>query len=166
MTLHLHGATATLHDHVARAVGDFDVVRSAIDDGNDLVLETAVVRANVRSLGELARWLLAPRRRSRIASWTLVWPGPQPEGLSVPRLGMAAPRVLHAAHVARQGGLTVSTRGLPPCVLGPHAPHAVRGSTLAFADPCRACSSRARCDGVPSHYLDAFAADLELRALS
>lgn len=166
MTIQLHGASAAVHDHVAGVVGDFDVVRQAIDVAESTEVITAVVRSNVRSLAGLAQWLTAPRQRARVAVWTLTWPGPRRTGLALPRLGLIAPRILHAAQLARLGGLAVRTHGLPLCVLGPHARHAVLRTTEAFDERCDRCSARPRCDGVPRDYLDAYAADLELRVLS
>ena len=166
MTVQLHGASAAVHDHVVGTAGDFDAVRLAIDEADSIEVITAVVRSNVRSLAGLAQWLVAPARRHRITSWTLTWPGPTREGLALPRLGLIAPRVLHAAQLARKTGLDVRTRGLPLCVLGPHAQFSVRGSVAAFGDRCQGCTGRERCDGVPPDYLDVFAADLEFRALS
>ncbi|MCR9165694.1 MAG: hypothetical protein ACE37F_08070 [Nannocystaceae bacterium] len=165
MTVQLHGASASVHDHVAQADGDFDGACEAIRTGDAVDVVTAVTRANVRNLAALAQWLIAPEQRPHLASWTMLWPPPQPVGLAIPRLGMVAPRVLHAAALARRAGLVVKTRGLPPCVLGPHVQHSVRDTVMDFAEPCIACAARGRCDGVPRAYIDAFAADLELRAL-
>lgn len=165
MTVHLHGASATVHDHVAGVVGDFDVARQAIDDAESTEVITAVVRSNARSLAGLAQWLIASRQRDRVTAWTLTWPGPRRTGLALPRLGLIAPRVLHAAQLARLGGLVVRTRGLPLCVLGPHARHAVHRTAAAFDERCDRCNARPRCAGVPRDYLDAYAADLELRVL-
>lgn len=166
MTVQLHGASAVVHDHVAGIVGDFDVVLRMIEDAASTEVVTAVVRSNARNLATLAQWLIAPRQRDRVTSWTLRWPGPSRIGLALPRLGLIAPRVLHAAQLARRGGLTVRTRGLPVCILGPHARHSEPSPVTAFDGRCERCSARERCGGVPQEYLDAYAADLELRALS
>jgi len=159
----LFGATAAVHDHVAGS-GDFDAVFAQLEAAASVVVTTGVTRSNAHSLAALAQFLFEPRRRAKIESWTLVWPGPQPEGLALPRLGMVAPRVLHAAALGRKGGLTVFTAGLPTCVLGPHATFATPTQARAYAPPCDACPSRTGCPGVPAAYLEAFGRDLELRA--
>jgi len=158
--LRLHGASAAVHDHVVGTPGDFDEVCARLYGARAMELRTGVTRANVRSLAVLAEWIA--ERGFRIARWTLAWPGPQPAGLALPRLGLVAPRVLHAAALGRRRGLIVVTEGLPPCVLGPHAEHGRRVEARAWGDVCKACPSRARCDGVPQHYLEQFAGDLEL----
>ncbi len=165
MTLALHGATAAVHDHVAGRTGDFDAVVAALQEGDPVEVVSQVTRANVRDLAGLAQWLLEPTRRAKVRRWVLRWPGMQPPGVSLPRLGMVTPRVLHAAAMARQAGLEVGTSGLPPCVLGPHAPFAVATAARAYAQVCHGCTARPRCAGVPEPYLACFERDLELRAL-
>ncbi len=161
MKLGLHGASAAVHDHVAGVAGDFDDVCAQLRGATTAEVTTHVTRANARSLAELAQWL----GRHSVEQWRLVWPGPQADGLALPRLGMVAPRMLHAAAVGRQVGLIVETVGLPPCVLGPHAEHRRPTEARAFAEVCKACSARASCQGVPAAYLEHFERDLELRAL-
>lgn len=164
--LHLavHGPSARVHASVPGR--EFDDVKAAFEAADVVTVETAVTRSNARSLGALAQWLLRMHRGTRIERWTLCWPGTSPAGLSLPRLGMVTPRVLHAAELARRGGLTVETRGLPPCVLGPHARHAAAGVDVgAFAERCEGCGVRKRCGGVPRGYLEEFGRDLELRPL-
>ncbi len=165
MLLHLHGPTAAVHDHVAGRTGDFDVVLAALRAAAHVDVRTQVTRANTRSLAALAQWLAEPARRTKVRRWTLAWPGSGRPGLSLPRLGMVAPRTLHAAALARQAGLDVVTAGLPPCVLGPHAAFAVPVDPRAYAEICAGCDARASCPGVPRAYLEAFGRDLELRAL-
>lgn len=169
MTLALHGATAAIHDHVAAAPGDYDRVIALLRASDAADVVSGVTRANVRNLAALARWLVEPGVREKVRSWTLRWPGPGRPGLSPSRLGMVAPRVLHAANLARQAGLNAQTSGLPACVLGPHAefagvaPPQPDGKT--YGEACDGCRARTSCPGVPPAYLDAFAADLELRAI-
>ena len=156
----LHGASAHVHASVPDAE-DFDRQRQQLQ--TRARVETAVTRSNARNLAALAQWLV--ERRTHVERWTLYWPGPAPTGQSLPRLALVVPRVLHAAEFARRGGITVTTRGIPPCVLGPHAAHHEPSPERAFAPRCEACRSRASCPGVPAAYLDAFARDLELRPL-
>lgn len=165
MTLALHGTSAAIHDHVAGQPGDYDAVVAALRATEPVEVVSAVTRANVRNLAELARWLSEPSLSRSVRLWTLVWPGSQLPGLSQPRLGMVTPRVLHAATIARQAGLEVLTSGLPPCVLGPHAAFAAEATSRAYAGVCRGCDARATCPGVPQPYLETFGRDLELRAL-
>lgn len=162
--LQLHGSTAAVHDYVVGRDGDFDTVRAALKSSSASTVLTFVTRANTHVLATLGQWLL--EQRAHVASWVLRWPGPRRPGLALPRLGLVAPRVLHAAELARRGGLRVSTEGLPPCVLGPHARHRTPTPATAFATVCEGCSARPQCEGVPAEYLTAFGEDLELRALT
>lgn len=165
MKLALHGSSATVHDHVAGRAGDYDVVIATLQEAARVEVVSQVTRANARDLAALARWLSEPIRRGKVGHWTLLWPGTQQPGLSISRLGMVTPRVLHAAAMARTSGLEVVTSGLPPCVLGPHAEFAAAASPRAYAEVCNACTAKAGCPGVPQPYLEAFGRDLELRAL-
>ena len=172
MNIALFGATAAVHDHVdhvehvEHVVGarDFDAVCAQLEAGPPVVVTTGVTRSNARNLAAIAQFLSAPRRRPKVAAWTLAWPGPQPKGLALPRLAMVAPRVLHAAALGRKGGLTVFTAGLPLCVLGPHTTFAAPTDPRAYGPPCDTCPSKTGCSGVPAAYLEAFGRDLELRA--
>ncbi len=161
MTLALHGATAAIHDFVAGRAGDFDEVRTLLQAQNAAVVLTSVTRSNARNLAALAQWLLV--HRNRIERWCLRWPGPSLQGLAMPRLGMVAPRMLHAAELARRGGLQVVTHGLPICALGPYVAHREPGPAQAYAGICEGCCVQAACEGVPSQYLETFPRDLELR---
>ena len=163
MTLALHGATATIHDHVAGRKGDYDEMLTRLLRVNAAHVRTTVTRSNARSLAALAQWLLT--RRQHVDSWSLQWPGPCGAGLAMPRLGIVAPRVLHAAELARRGGLRVTTRGLPACVLGPHVQHREPIAPRTYVQACEGCSARATCEGVPAQYTLTFARDLELRTL-
>ena len=165
MKLALHGSSATVHDHVAGRAGDYDVAIAALRRAERVEVLSQVTRANVRELAGLARWLAEPARRGKVGRWTLHWPGTQQPGLSQSRLGMVAPRILHAAAMARKAGLEVLTSGLPTCVLGPHAEFAAAATSRAYAEVCNACAARATCPGVPQPYLESFGRDLELRAL-
>ncbi|MGH1345333.1 MAG: hypothetical protein ACRBN8_27470 [Nannocystales bacterium] len=165
MTLALHGATAAIHDHVAGQPGDYDEAISTLRAAAAVEIVSLVTRANVRNLAGLARWLSGPPLREKVRRWTLTWPGPQRHGLSPSRLGMVAPRVLHAASIARRAGLLVRTSGLPACVLGPHAEFAAPSTSHTFAEVCEGCDARPACPGVPESYLESFGKDLELRAV-
>lgn len=165
MTLRLHGPTAAVHDHITGGRGDFDQVMADLQQAEHTEVITEVTRTNVRNLAALARWLTEPVRAAKVTRWTLVWPGAQAPGLSLPRLGMVAPRILHAAALARKAGLEVATAGLPLCVLGPHAQFTAPGDPRAYASVCEGCDVRGQCPGVPAAYLQDFGRDLELRSL-
>ncbi|MBV1858334.1 MAG: hypothetical protein KUG77_07970 [Nannocystaceae bacterium] len=164
MTLALHGATAAIHDHVA-GPGDYDTVVTALRAASKVDIVSEVTRANVRNLAALAQWLTEPAWRGKVRRWTLRWPGYPSPGLSLPRLGMVTPRVLHAAAIARTAGLEVLTEGFPACVLGPHAEFAATAAPQAYAEVCDGCGAKTTCPGVPPSYLEAFERDLELRAI-
>lgn len=114
------------------------------------MVDTTVTRSNLHGLTALGRWLaergvagwgvtLARTSDSRLAKRTL------------PSLGLAAPRVLHALEAARSGGVEPFVRAFPLCVLGPFARWTVppgEAGSAPTAEPCDDCAARAACPGI------------------
>lgn len=155
----VHGSTADLHAFVDDGARSFDALCQSLDGSTPSVVTTDVGRANLRNLAELAHWLLD----RNVRAWRLRWPARSPEGLAPPRLGLAVPYMLHAAELARRGGLQTWLEGVPTCGLGPHFAARLPSPARAFAAACRDCTARADCCGVPPRYLEWFRDDLELR---
>jgi len=168
----IHGARPDVHDYHTDAPGSLDATVAGIqtlrEHGPDLqlVATTVVTRSSFRVLAELpvrlAGW--------GIGAWSLAWVEPRGAAASafdrlVPRLGLAAPFVLHAIATARRLGVPAFTSGLPHCVLGPFGDTALRADgddDARFGEPCTGCPARPRCPGVAPSYLARFG-DEELR---
>ncbi|MBL4683648.1 MAG: radical SAM protein [Nannocystaceae bacterium] len=161
--LSIHGARPEVHDYHTSATGSLtatlDGLRALRQRGPEItvVASTVVTRSNFRVLAELPARL----RAWGVTAWSLRWP--QTTGGAeaafdriVPRLGLAAPFVLHAAAVARREGLAVVIAGLPSCVLGPMAELAQTTRRRSHGEVCNGCPSYDGCPGVDAHYLRRF----------
>lgn len=161
--LSIHGARPEVHDYHTSATGSLtatlDGLRALRQRGPEItvVASTVVTRSNFRGLAELPARL----RAWGVTAWRLCWP--QAAGGAqaafdriVPRFGLAAPFVLHAAAAARREGLAVVTAGLPSCVLGPMAELAHTTRRRSHDEVCNDCPSYATCSGVDAHYLRRF----------
>lgn len=167
----IHGARPEVHDYHVNAPGSLDAtiagVQTLRQHGPELriVATTVVTRSSFRVLSELPVRLVG----WGISAWSLAWVEPHGAAASafdrlVPRLGLAAPFVLHAIATARRLGLPALTSGLPRCVLGPFADTAIEREVAndRFAEPCTECPARSRCCGIAPAYLARFGDD-ELR---
>lgn len=167
----IHGARPEVHDYHTDAPGSLDAtiagVQTLRQHGPELriVATTVVTRSSFRVLSELPVRLVG----WGISAWSLAWIEPHGAAATafdrlVPRLGLAAPFVLHAIAAARRLGLPAFTSGLPRCVLGPFVDTAIEREVAddRFAEPCTECPARPRCCGIAPAYLARFGAE-ELR---
>ena len=170
----IHGARAEVHDYHTDAPGSLDAtiagVQSLRQHGPDLriVATTVVTRSSFRVLSELPVRLVG----WGITAWSLAWIEPNGAAAQafdrlVPRLGLAAPFVLHAIATARRLALPAFTSGLPLCVLGPFVDSAIEREAAddRFAEPCTECPARPRCSGIAPAYLARYG-DEELRPVT
>ncbi len=174
----LHAASANAHDYL-EGPGDHARTLAAMSDamgrGLPLWVHTDVTRPTFRDLPALAtllaryrtgRWRLTLRQDHDATDWARL----------TPRLGLAIPRVLHAAHHLKKDHLAknqgapgtpkVELVGMPLCLLGPYARWAndEDAATGHFHEDCSDCAARPRCPGLGETYLARFG-DEELRPI-
>lgn len=165
--LSIHGARAAVHDYHTQRDGSLAATLTGLSHLRAarllVVVATVVTRSNFRVLAELPERLLA----WGVSAWSLNWVMATGDAAAAfdrlaPRIGMAAPFVLHAVASARRLGLAAYTTGLPRCALGPMTAVALASAARTYAQTCVACPARMQCPGVDHQYLERFG-DEELR---
>jgi len=121
----LHGHVPELHDWLTRAPGSFSqTVRGIMnleDLGQYVLTNTVVVRANVRSLQDLARLLV--RLGVQQFQFAFVHPvGTAGEDFTrmVPRMAITSPHLKAGLQVGIDAGRPVWTEAVPYCILPGH----------------------------------------------
>lgn len=161
LQLSIHAPTAEGHDYHTGRDGSFaactEVIARAQRSDLTVVVTTVVTRSNFRELAKLPPAL----KRRGVAGWLIELVRPHGRAADnfarvVPRVGMAVPWALHALEQARRHALSAWIRGAPVCALGPFAASSLLGEVRKHPPPCSECSSRPRCPGVDSVYVDVF----------
>ncbi|MGE0789846.1 MAG: hypothetical protein AB7S26_29505 [Sandaracinaceae bacterium] len=154
----LHGATAPVHDWVARSEGDFARAMDALTRaGAGATVRTTLTRANARLLPELARLLGA----HRVARWIVGFPAEPFDTAVFARYALSMPSALLAIDRARADGIEAWLEDAPLCLMGRFRDRARTERRAAFGARCAGCEIASRCPGVPSAYLARFG-DAEL----
>jgi carbamoyltransferase len=187
------GADERTHDALSRRPGtlraQWTALAALVRAGKDVLATVPVLAGNHTTLPAIVAML----QKVGVRRLQLSFPRPVELASGVPeagllRLSVAAPRIAHAARLAAQAGLSVSTEGVPHC----HLPAELRGAGEAAEDfgrhrvddlhlvheaadrardadrpappPCRACSARAVCPRTWGAYLELHGSD-ELQPL-
>lgn len=169
--LDVHGLAAA-HEYLTGDAGGFARLTAALRSrGNEaaaLAVRSIVTRSTCRELSALV-----PHLRGA-GAWVIDFAAAAPAVADAdrqrPRLALAVPYALAAAAAARRGGLPTYLRGVPPCLLGPHAAWRLdvashHGTPRDHGQPCSRCAARPECTGVDAAYLARFT-DTELRPLA
>lgn len=155
------GGEAAVHDYHTGVEGSFRELVAGLGvaraQGLQIVATTVTTRSNYRVLNSIA-----PLLKSRdVSAWQLAMPlvaGRAVPAMDrvIPRLALAVPYALHALDAARKLGLRTFISGVPGCLLGPFAAHALPSAPRAYAPQCSQCPAKAHCPGVDATYLARF----------
>lgn len=154
----LHGRQQA-HEYATGKSGSFQSamrsLRRASELGMTCLVTTGVTRSSFRELRQL------PPLLQGVDAWLIEFPfvtgetSPQLFAF-MPRYGMAVPHALAAVAAARKRSMDAWVRGIPTCLLGPHAAWGLPRQPAAFGARCESCPGREGCSGAPSPYLERF----------